>query len=136
MRYIDRLAHAYKRKIMTTTDLSLEEIYNLALKTLKFNGCDELNAKAVAHTVTNAERDGSISHGLFRIPGYIAALKSKKVKGDARPKNNFLTQNAIRVEGDYGFAPTAIEVGIPALIDACLAGFCPQDAVKTCPIIT
>ena len=102
---------------MTTTDLSLEEIYNLALKTLKFNGCDELNAKAVAHTVTNAERDGSISHGLFRIPGYIAALKSKKVKGDARPKNKFLTQNAIRVEGDYGFAPTAIGVGIPALIE-------------------
>ena len=102
---------------MTTTDLSLEEIYNLALKTLKFNGCDELNATAVAHTVTNAERDGSISHGLFRIPGYIAALKSKKVKGDARPKNKFLTQNAIRVEGDYGFAPTAIGVGIPTLIE-------------------
>ena len=86
MRYIDRLAPTYKRKIMTTTNLSLEEIYNLALKTLKFNGCDELNATAVANTVTNAERDGSISHGLFRIPGYIAALKSKKVKGDARPK--------------------------------------------------
>ena len=65
---------------MTTTDLSLEEIYTLALKTLKFNGCDEINAEAVANTVTNAERDGSISHGLFRIPGYIAALKSKKVK--------------------------------------------------------
>ena len=30
---------------MTTTDLSLEEIYNLALKTLKYNGCDDLNAK-------------------------------------------------------------------------------------------
>jgi len=102
---------------MTTTDLSLREIYDLALKTLKFNGCDELNAEAVAHTVTNAERDGSVSHGLFRIPGYIAALKSKKVKGDARPKNNFLTQNAIRVEGDYGFAPTAIGVGVPALVD-------------------
>ena len=47
---------------MTTTDLSLEEIYNLALKTLKYNGCDDLNAEAVAHTVTNAERDGSVSH--------------------------------------------------------------------------
>ena len=102
---------------MTTTDLSLREIYDLAIKTLRFNGCDELNAEAVAHTVTNAERDGSVSHGLFRIPGYIAALKSKKVKGDARPRNNFLTQNAIRVEGDYGFAPTAIGVGIPALVD-------------------
>ena len=102
---------------MTTNDLSLQEIYDLALKTLRFNGCDELNAEAVAHTVTNAERDGSVSHGLFRIPGYIAALKSKKVKGNARPTNNFLTQNAIRVEGDYGFAPTAIGVGIPALVD-------------------
>ena len=75
---IDTLAHNYKRNIMTTTDLSLEEIYNLAIKTLKFNGCDTLNSEAVASTVTNAERDGSVSHGLFRIPGYIAALKSKR----------------------------------------------------------
>jgi len=102
---------------MTTTNLTLEEIYNLAIKTLKFNGCDELNAEAVAETVTNAERDGSVSHGLFRIPGYIASLKSKKVKGNARPTNKFLTQNAIRVDGDYGFAPTAIKVGLPVLIE-------------------
>jgi len=106
-----------KGKKMTTTNLTLEEIYNLALKTLKFNGCDELNAEAVAETVTNAERDGSVSHGLFRIPGYIASLKSKKVKGNARPTNKFLTQNAIRVDGDYGFAPTAIKVGLPVLIE-------------------
>jgi delta1-piperideine-2-carboxylate reductase len=44
-------------------------------------------------------------------------LRSKKVKGDARPTNNFRTQNAIRVDGDYGFAPTAIQVGIPALVE-------------------
>ena len=120
MSYIGTLANKSKRIIMTTTDLSLKEIYNLAIKTLKHNGCDELNAEAVGNTVTNAERDGSVSHGLFRIPGYVAALKSKKVKGNARPSNNFLTQNAIRVEGDYGFAPTAIGVGIPALVDVCL----------------
>ena len=29
----------------------------------------------------------------------------------------FRTQNAIRVDGDYGFAPTAIQVGIPALVE-------------------
>jgi len=102
---------------MNKIDLSLEEIYNLALKSLKFYGCDDMNAEAVAETVTNAERDGSISHGLFRIPGYVASLKSQKVKGNARPSNKFLTQNAIRVEGDYGFAPTAIKVGMPALIE-------------------
>ena len=103
---------------MTTTPLSLDEIYNLASKTLLHNGCDELNAEAVAKTVTFAERDGSVSHGLFRIPGYVAALKSKKVKGNSRPTTEQLTQNAIRVDGDYGFAPMAIKVGIPVLVEA------------------
>ena len=102
---------------MSQTALSLDEIYKLAKKTLLFNGCDEINAEAVAKTVSNAERDGSISHGLFRIPGYVAALKSNKVKGNANPTIQTLTQNAIRVDGDYGFAPIAIQVGIPALIE-------------------
>jgi|TARA_B110000438_G_scaffold291223_1_gene327906 delta1-piperideine-2-carboxylate reductase len=102
---------------MTTTSLSLKEIYKLAKTTLLHNDCDDLNSEAVANTVTFAERDGSVSHGLFRIPGYVAALKSKKVKGNSRPSNKFLTQNTIRVDGDYGFAPTAIEVGIPALVE-------------------
>ena len=102
---------------MNTTALSLDEIYLLAKNTLINNGCDEFNSEAVAKTVTFAERDGSISHGLFRIPGYVASLRSKKVKGNSRPKNNLLTQNTIRVDGDYGFAPVAIQEGIPALID-------------------
>ena len=102
---------------MTTTSLSLDEIYNLAKNTLLHNGCDEMNAEAVAQTVTFAERDGSVSHGLFRIPGYTSSLKSKKVKGNAQPTNHFLTQNTIRVNGDFGFAPTAIKFGIPILIE-------------------
>ena len=102
---------------MNTTSLQLNEIYDLAFSVLKKHGCDEHNADAVATTVMHAERDGSISHGLFRIPGYIASLKSKKVKGNSRPSNKFLTQNAIRVEGDFGFAPMAIKVGIPKLIE-------------------
>jgi len=102
---------------MTTSLLTLDEIHSLAKKTLINNGCDETNAKAVSNTVTFAERDGSISHGLFRIPGYVAALRSKKVKGDATPSNKFITQNTIRVEGDFGFAPTAIQIGIPALVE-------------------
>ena len=102
---------------MTETPLTLQEIYNLAYKTLIFNGCDKFNAEAVASTVTDAERDGSISHGLFRIPGYVAALKSKKAKGNSKPSNIMLSQNVIRVDGDYGFAPVAIKVGIPKLTE-------------------
>ena len=102
---------------MTEIKLTLQEIYNLALKTLIFNGCDEFNAEAVATTVTHAERDGSVSHGLFRIPGYVAALKSKKAKGNSKPSNVMLTQNVIRVDGDFGFAPVAIKTGIPKLVE-------------------
>ena len=102
---------------MSTTSLTLDEIYKLAFKSLSNNGCDDYNAEAVSTTVTHAERDGSVSHGLFRIPGYIASLRSKKVKGNARPSAIFLTQNAIRIDGDYGFAPTAIKVGTPSLVE-------------------
>ena len=101
---------------MNTTALELENIYDLAYKALSTHGCDHFNADSVATTVSHAERDGSVSHGLFRIPGYVASLKSKKVNGASRPSNTYLTQNAIRVEGDYGFAPVGIKVGLPELI--------------------
>ena len=64
---------------MTTVSISLNEIYNLAKKTLLTNGCDDENASILSDTIMRAERDGSHSHGLFRLPSYIAALKSKKV---------------------------------------------------------
>jgi len=66
---------------MATVSLSLDEIYNLAKKTLLFNGCDEENASILSNTIMRAERDGSLSHGLFRLPAYTASLKSKKVNG-------------------------------------------------------
>ena len=71
---------------MNTISISLDDIYDLAKKTLLFNGCDEENASILSETIMCAERDGSVSHGLFRLPAYVAALKSKKVNGEARPE--------------------------------------------------
>ena len=70
---------------MNTSSLTLDEIYALARETLLGAGASEEHADAVADVVTRAERDGSHSHGLFRIPGYIASLRSGKVKGNANP---------------------------------------------------
>ena len=53
-----------------TTAVSLAEIETLALTVFRAQGCDEGNTAALARTVTAAERDGSVSHGLFRVPGY------------------------------------------------------------------
>ena len=69
---------------MNTVPLFLDEIFDLAKKTLLINGCDQENASILADTIMRAERDGSVSHGLFRLPAYIAGLNSKKI--DIVPK--------------------------------------------------
>ena len=61
---------------MSHVTLTLGEIHELATRCLGANGCDEENAAALANTITAAERDGSHSHGLFRLPGYVASLRS------------------------------------------------------------
>ena len=102
----------------TTTELSLDEIFNLAKAALINNGANEENADAVANTVTNAERDGSVSHGLFRIPGYVKALKSNKVDGSAKPEIEEVTPTIFRCDAHNGFAPLAHKYGLEKLIQA------------------
>ena len=101
---------------MSTTSLTLDEICDLAKKTLLFNGCDEENASILADTIMRAERDGSHSHGLFRLPAYVAALKSKKVNGKARPEIKKISPSVIKVLGNNAFAPMVLKVGLPELI--------------------
>lgn len=103
---------------MSTTPLNLDEIYALAHDCLTKNGMDEANAKALSTTIHNAERDGSHSHGLFRLPAYVASLRSGKVKGKAKPVAKAITPSVIRLMGDNGYAPMAHEVGLPLLAKA------------------
>jgi delta1-piperideine-2-carboxylate reductase len=109
---------------MSTTSISLDEIYQLAYNCLSKAGADRANADAVANTIMCAERDGSISHGLFRVPGYVATLNSGKVNGDADPKPEQVTPALIRCHGQNGHAPLDIARSIDML----------ADAAKTCGI--
>ena len=103
---------------MSTVALTELEIHGLARSCLLVNGCDEANAAAAARTISSAARSGAISHGLFRLPGYVASLRSGKVNGHAVPREEQLTSAAIRLDGDRGFAPLAIEYGTPLIVDA------------------
>ena len=103
---------------MTTIDLTLDEIHALAHDVMTANGADNVNADALADIVMRAERDGSHSHGLFRIPGYVATLRSGKVDGKARPTVTKKTPAIIHVEGHGGLAPTAQAAGLPVLAEA------------------
>lgn len=103
---------------MNETLLELKEIYALAVRCLRDNGADSVNAEALAETMMAAERDGSHSHGLFRLPAYVAALRSGKMRGDARPTLRRVSSALIRVDGGGGAAPLAHKVGLPALAEA------------------
>ena len=103
---------------MSTLSLSLDEIYALIHSTMLANGCDDANASALADIMTRAERDGSHSHGLFRVPGYVKALRSGKVDGKAKPTVTKKTPAIIQVNGNGCFAPLAQAAGLPVLAEA------------------
>jgi delta1-piperideine-2-carboxylate reductase len=103
---------------VATVSLTLEEIRDVAERAFTSNGCDRPNADALVRTVVTAERDGSLSAGLFRVPGYVASLRSGKVNGAASPRVSRKTAAIVTVDGDNGYAPLAIERGVPALADA------------------
>ena len=102
---------------MSTVSLTLNEILELAKKTLLANGCDNENASILADTIMRAERDGSVSHGLFRLPAYVAGLKSKKINGKARPELENVAPSIIKVLGNNAVAPMVLSLGLPAVIE-------------------
>ena len=103
---------------MKTISLSLEDIYNLANKTLLTNGCDEETSNILSDLIMKAERDGSLSHGLFRLPAYIAGLKSGKINGKNRPKISKITPSVVKVDGNNCLAPMVLNKSLPELIKA------------------
>lgn len=103
---------------MNTTELTLDEIYNLARAALMGAGSSREMADNVGDTVMRAERDGSLSHGLFRIPGYVASLKSGKVNANADPRVESITPVVLRCDADHGYAPLAHARSLPPLIAA------------------
>lgn len=81
--------------------------HELIGRALQRAGCDAENAEGLAANICVAELSGAHSHGFFRLPGYLASLKSGKVNGAARPRISHQRPGILRVDGDGGFAPTA-----------------------------
>ena len=103
---------------MPTISLTLDEIYDLAKKTLLINGCDEENASILSETIMKAEKDGSLSHGLFRLPAYVSGLKSGKINGKGRPEIKKISPSVIKVLGNNCLAPMVLSKSIPILVKA------------------
>jgi len=103
---------------LDSVNLSVDAIAELAADCLRRHGCNDENAAAVAAVIAAAERDGCHSHGLMRLSGYVAALDSDKVNGNAKPNVERLAPAVLRVDGDSGFAPLALAHGRGPLIES------------------
>ena len=113
-------------------NVSLDEIKKLVTDVFLKQGCNKSNASALANTITKAEEDGSSSHGLFRVPGYVASLQSGKVNGNASPKLEKTTPVILKCNADNGFASTAHEFALPILADTAKTNGVAVLSIKGC----
>lgn len=71
-------------------------------------GYSAKSARILAENCAAAQRDGSHSHGLFRIKDYLATIKSGYVNGHPKPKIEDVAPGFVRVNADNGFAQEAL----------------------------
>jgi len=90
--------------------LDVAEIMAAARAALIAAGCDEAQARTTAAVLVRAEEDGCASHGLFRLPGFVAALRCGKAKGNAAPNVTLLAPGVVRVDGGRGLSARATEI--------------------------
>ena len=99
--------------------LTLDEVHTLALQVLCANGVSEAQARAIADTITAAERDDCKSHGLFRLPLRSCRHLYHHVPGTDRKRGHhscgldrpcrMREGDAVGVPGDDGFGKGGVE---------------------------
>src|SRR5579872_6622877 len=88
--------------------LSVEALADLVARVLVRHRMTTRNAGIVAAVVVAAERDGARSHGLLRLPGYVATLKSGFVDGAAVPAVADTAPGLVATDARNGFAQVAL----------------------------
>ncbi|MFO1105301.1 MAG: Ldh family oxidoreductase [Amaricoccus sp.] len=79
-------------------------------------GTDADVAGVLARNCAGCERDGSESHGVFRMAGYVASLRSGWVDGRAVPVVEDAAASFVRVNARNGFAQPALAAGRPLAV--------------------
>lgn len=88
--------------------LSRNSLEELLERIFRANGCSQTVAKVLAANCAYAESAGSLSHGIFRIDGYVSTLRSGWVDGQAEPRIEESGPGVLRVDAANGFAQPAL----------------------------
>ncbi|HLM13937.1 MAG TPA: Ldh family oxidoreductase [Reyranella sp.] len=91
------------------------ELQSLVEQVLAHHGVAFTRAPLLAATIVAAERDGSRSHGLQRLAGYVSSLSSGWVDGAAEPVVHEAGPGLLKVDAGNGFAQVALAQAAPQL---------------------
>ncbi len=89
------------------------------------HGAPEPLAQTLATNCATAERDGAHSHGVFRIPAYVATLESGYIDLHASPAVEDASPSLVRIDARNGFAQMGLAAAAPlAMQKARATGIC------------
>lgn len=105
--------------------VSFQMLSNLLERILQSAGASREVARIIAANCANCERDGSKSHGVFRMRGYASTLRSGWADGAAVPEVEDAAQSFVRVAARNGFAqPALLAASELAIAKARISGAC------------
>jgi delta1-piperideine-2-carboxylate reductase len=108
---------AHLGEVEGSVKLAFEELVSLLERIFVTHGVSPANAKILAENCAACERDGSLSHGIFRISGYVSSLQSGWVDGAALPVVEDTGGAFIRVDAKNGFAQPALIAARAMLVE-------------------
>lgn len=98
-----------------TTTLSVPELSTLVTGIFRTAGFSDRQAHAVAEVIVAGERDGSKSHGIYRIDGCLKTARAGKADPTAEPVLADDGSGVIRIDAKRAFSNAAFEIGLPVL---------------------
>ena len=88
--------------------MTYEELLARIIDVLVRNGFAPEVATPIAHTVASCERDGTRSHGVLRLPGYVEAVATGWADGRVLPEVISRSASMIVVDARNGFTHLAL----------------------------
>lgn len=88
--------------------ISFEDLVAAIAGRLASAGASPEVADLIAHNCAACERDGTLSHGVFRVAGYLDSLTRGWADGSAEADVEVVSPSFIRIDGNNGFAQPAL----------------------------
>ena len=95
---------------------SADELKNLVIRMLVAAKTDQQNARVVAEHLITANLSGVDTHGVWQLPGYIAAIQAGELAPAARPEIVQETATSALVRGNWTFGQVAAKFAMEQAI--------------------